>query len=391
MALTDAACRNAKASERDFKLSDSGQLYLLVRPNGSKLWRLNYRFNGRQRTLSLGSYPKVSLSQARAVREASKDKLAAGYDPGQVDLPDGMLSISRQFKTVATEWFNGKSVNWVPAHASRVWSRLERDVFPAIGSKDVAAINPGEVLAIIRSVESRDALDVAKRIRQTVSSIFRYAVASSLATLDPAAPLVDALRPKPRVKHMAALREGDLAEFFERLGSYDGNRQTALAIELVAHTFVRTKEIRFARWRELEPDLWRIPAERMKMGKEHIVPLTPHVRTLFAALRDQSDGSDWVFPGEKPGKPISENTMIFGLYRMGYHSRATIHGFRSTASTILNESGLWRPDAIERQLAHVPKNEVRSAYNAALYLKERAEMMEWYSAFLMERAQEQGR
>ena len=208
-----------------------------------------------------------------------------------------------------------------------------------------------------------------------MSSVFRYAIASGDAKRDPAADLRGALKVAPKVKHMASLAAGEIQGFLGKLRQYDGSPQTALAIEFTMRTMVRTGEMRFAKWAEFEGDTWRVPASRMKMGREHIVPLVPLTIGLLEKLRAIASGSEWVVPGDVGNKPISENTMLYALYRMGYHSRLTVHGLRGIASTVLNESGLWSPDAIERQLAHVPSDKVRSAYNAAQYLPERRRMM----------------
>ena len=270
----------------------------------------------------------------------------------------------------------------MPSHANRVLSRLEHDIFPPLGRRAIAAIEAPEILAALRAAEARGALDVAKRLRQHVSMIFRFAVAEGLVKRDPTVDLSHALAPSPPVKHMASLSSGELAEFFDRLRCYDGSEQTRVAIELMLHTMVRTADLRETRWSEVGRDAWRIPAARMKMSREHIVPLTPASQRLLRRLRELAGGSEFVVPGEKPGKPISQNTMIFALYRMGYHSKLTIHGFRRTASTILNESGLWDAEWIERQLAHVEGNKIRAAYNAAQYLEHRRRMMEWWSKYL---------
>ncbi|WP_434620352.1 tyrosine-type recombinase/integrase [Tabrizicola sp. M-4] len=380
MALTDAQCRAAKASEKVQKLSDARGLFLQVTPGGSKLWRMNYRWQGKQRTAAFGAYPQVSLATARLRAAELKDKLAAGIDPA---LKEGATPAPQKpFKDAAREWFNAREATWVSGYANRIWARLQADIFPTIGTKDVSSITPAEILALLREVENRNALEMAKRLRQTLSAIFRFSVANGWATSDPAAPLAGALKSPPRQKHRAALKEGQLKEYFAALDAYSGDPATALGLRIIAHTFVRSSELRLATWDEFEGDTWRIPAEKMKMRKEHIVPLSSQVQDMFKELKELACGLKWVLPGQSGHKPISENTLIYGLYRMGYHSRASVHGFRSTASTILNESGLWRADAIERQLAHVPANEVRSAYNAALYLEERRRMMQWYSDFL---------
>jgi integrase len=368
MPLTDAACRNAKPSEKPRKLADAGNLYLLVQPTGSRLWRMNYRFGGKQKTLAFGKYPDVSLAEARLRRDNARLLLATGLDPAD---PKPVDAIS--FEEVALEWLQAR-IDWTPRHQSRVMTRIEADIFPQFGHIAVSKLEAPMILAALRKVEDRGSFEMAKRLRQAVGQIMRYAIATGRASRDPAADLKGAMKPSPRVRHMAALREKDLPEFMAKLAAYDGDLRTRLAIEVVMHTFVRTGELRTARWSEIEGDIWRIPADRMKMGREHVVPLTPQTLALLDQLRAE--------PTDGFVCKMSENTMLYAMYRMGYHSRATIHGFRSTASTILNESGLWSPDAIERQLAHVPGNVVRSAYNAAQYLPERKRMMEWWSDFL---------
>ena len=368
MPLTDTACRNAKPTDKPRKLTDSGNLYLLVQPTGARLWRMNYRFQGKQKTLAFGKSPEVGLADARVRRDDARMILASGLDPAD---PRPVDSVS--FEEVARDWLKGRA-SWSRGHFARVMSRLEDDIFPQFGHMAISKIEAPTILAALRKVEDRGAMEIAKRLRQTIGQIMRYAIATGRASRDPAADLRGAMKESPRVRHMAALRDKDLPKFFEALGAYQGDARTKLAIEFVARTFVRTGELRFAKWPEIEGDLWRIPEERMKMKREHLVPLTPQCLDLLARLKEVSDG-DYICR-------LSENTMIYGMYRMGYHSRATMHGFRSTASTILNESGLWSPDAIERQLAHVSSNTVRSAYNAAQYMPERRRMMEWWNDYL---------
>lgn len=379
MPLTDAQCRAAKAAEKVQKLSDGRGLFLQITPGGSKLWRMAYRWQAKQRTAAFGSYPDVSLANARIKAAELKDKLAAGTDPAAKAVTAAAALPQRTFEAAAREWFRSQEARWVSGYAARIWSRLEADVFPKVGKTDVGALAPADVLALLREVEKRNALEMAKRLRQTISAVCRYAVANGWATQDPAAPLAGAMKARPRQQHRAALKETELPAFFNALRTYSGDLSTAIALKLIAHTFVRSSELRFARWDEIEGEIWRIPADRMKMRKEHLVPLSKQTKAMFKELKELAGGNEWVLPGVSGHKPISENTLIFGLYRAGYHSRATVHGFRGTASTILNESGLWRPDAIERQLAHVPANEIRSAYNSAMYLEERKNLMQWYS------------
>lgn len=369
--LTDAKCRNVKPLDRHQKLSDGGGLYLLVLSSGGKSWRLAYRFGGKQKAISLGKYPAVSLLQARELREAAKRKLALGKDPADKEE-------AATFEAFAVRWHIAQKEQWVEAHAERVLARMERDVLPEIGHMPIDKIEPTDILALLRKVEQRGALDISKRLRQSIGAVFRFAIAEGKVKLNPAADVGDALKPRPKVRHFASLKAAEIPALVEAIHAYQGEAQTRLALFLTLHTFVRTNETRGARWSEFEglrsdAPLWRIPKERMKMGREHLVPLTPQVVAILRELRDLGDG-DMVFDG------MSQNTMIFALYRMGYHSRLTVHGFRSMASTVLNEHGFNR-DWIERQLAHVD-NEVRGAYNSAEWLKGRREMMEWWSNYL---------
>jgi integrase len=386
MPLTDAACRNAKPKDRPFKISDGGGLRLVVTPSGTKHWRLAYRFGGKEKTLSFGSYPKVRLVDARERRDDAKRLLREGIDPGAAmrrQMKARQTPPSDRFEDIAREWHANAKTAWVMAHAERVLARMVHDVFPKIGSMPIDSIEARDVLAMIRAVEARGALDIAKRIRQSVGAVFRFAIATGRAKRDPSADLRGALKPSPRPRHHAALKESQLPEFLMRLDGYDGEPRTRLAIQLVVLTLLRTNEVRFGAWEEVEgldgdSPLWRIPAERMKARREHLVPLAPQAVAILKALKEMSFSSSFMFPS--PGKygVMSQNTMIFALYRMGYHSRLTIHGLRRTASTILNENGFNR-DWIERQLAHSDQDEIRAAYNAAEWLQGRRQMLVWWA------------
>jgi integrase len=381
MPLSEAKCRNEKPGEKQKKLSDGGGLYLLVLPTGGKSWRLGYRFGGKQKAISFGPYPAVSLSEARGKRDDAKKLLAAGKDPGVRQEPKP----GNTFEDIARRWHDNEKSGWVKAHADRVLSRIERDVFPQIGSKPITEIEAPEILELLRKVEARGALDISKRLRQSIGSVFRFAIAEGKARHNPAADVGDALKPKPKVKHFASLKAADIPALIETINAYDGEHQTRLALLLTLHTFVRTSETRYAAWPEFEgldgPEpLWRIPKERMKMGREHLVPLSPQAVAILREIRALNDAF-YLFPGANGRGVMSQNTMIFALYRMGYHSKLTVHGFRSMASTILNEAHFNR-DWIERQLAHVEDNEVRGAYNAAEWLPSRRDMMIWWSNYL---------
>lgn len=373
MPLTDSACRNAKPQDKPYKLTDGAGLYLLVQVNGSRLWRFDFAHAGKRKTAALGKYPVVSLADARLHRERMKEALRDGRDPTD-KRAEGVT-----FGVVARDWFAANKSKWKTSYSARFWSRIEDDILPTLGGRELVSIEAPEVLALLRSIEDRDAIYTAKRICEMVSTIYRYAIAEGHTKFNPAADLKPALKPMPKREHRAKLIEKELPEFFKRLRT-SGTGATQTALELVAHTFVRPNEIRFGRWSEIDGDVWTIPAERMKMGKTHLVPLTPQVQKLLARLRDLSNGSEWLLPGrDSAKKPVSENAMLYFLYDLGYHKKATVHGFRGTASTALNECGLWQSDWIERQLAHVPMDKVRSAYNAAEWWPQRVRMMRWWS------------
>ncbi|KNY13647.1 integrase [Shinella sp. SUS2] len=391
MPLTDVFCRNVKPSEKPQKISDGGGLFLLVEPRGSKLWRLAYRFNGKQKTLSLGIYPAVSLKDARDHRDRAKELLARGIDPGEHKKQEKRtkrLEAGNTFETVAREWFDAQKSGWTPGYADRILRRLEADIFKLIGRRPINEIEPPELLDAIRQIERRNAIVLARRLLQVCGQVFRYAVASGLAKRDPSQDIRGALRSAGPKKHRTALKEAELPEYLATLDAYEGDRRTVLALKLVLHTFLRTSEIRFGAWSEFEAlgserALWRIPAERMKARSEHLVPLTPQVESILGELRRLSGNSPYILPAKTKEGVISQNTLIYALYRMGYHSRATVHGFRGTASTILNENGFNR-DWIERQLAHAERDGVRAAYNSAEWLPDRRRMLLWWSGHIEE-------
>lgn len=373
MPLTFVQCEKTKPEESQKHLPDGNGLYLTIFPSGKKMWCFRYRFEGKQKRLWLGTFPDIGIAHARSLRDSAKLVLNDGIDPADVELDaEGPIS----FEKVGREWFEIQRPAWSPAHARRVKSRIENDLFGAFGKRPIVSITRKEVLAAIRAVEDRGAIDMAKRVYQYATQIFTFALNEEYIESNPAVGLTSNLKRRPPTQHHARLKVHELPEFFERVNRYDGEL-TRIGLKLIAHTFVRTRELVGARRSELDFDagMWRIPGERMKNRLDHIVPLTPTTTSLFRRLDDMAGGKDVLLE-------ISQNTMIFAMYRMGYHTKATVHGFRGTASTILNESGLWRSDAVERQLAHVEQNEVRSAYNAAEYIGERREMMAWYSEFL---------
>ncbi|QJU58359.1 integrase arm-type DNA-binding domain-containing protein [Sphingomonas sp. AP4-R1] len=382
MALKELEARYATKRSKDYKLADGGGLYLLVRPTGSKLWRMKYRFADREKLLSFGRYPDLSLADARLKRAEAKLALAAGRDPGAKETaPAG-----KTFEETATAWHQNRVEALDEAHANRIMARLKRDAFPALGAMSLRQIKPADVLAMIRSVEARGALDVSRRLKQHVSQVYRFAIPQGWADSDPAAYLSDLLKPKPRVRHMPRVGIDELPALVRAIDGYDGEENpkrraiTRAALLFTRLTWARTSETRLATWAEIkrldgpEP-IWRMPPDRMKMEREHIVPLSTQAVDLLKTLRAHSR-SAFLFPGERPDKPLSQNTMIYRFYRMGYRGRQTVHGFRGLASTWANEAECYRPDWIEMALAHADEDEIRSAYNSALYLSPRRRMLQ---------------
>ncbi|WP_168562379.1 integrase arm-type DNA-binding domain-containing protein [Rhizobacter sp. SG703] len=384
MPLTDTAIRNAKSAPKPVKMFDAGGLFLLVQPTGSKLWRLKYRFGGKEKLLALGAYPEVGLRDARTRRDRAREQLANDEDPGQLRKIDKLLkrtAADNAFESVARAWWQNWKADKTERHADQVLRRLEADVFPDLGALPLSSITAPLLLSVCLKVQNRGAADIAKRAYQGCSQIFRYAIAHGLIDRNPAADVrpSDALRPTRKVNH-ARLDAKEVPELLRKIEAYDGSPLTRCALKLMALTFVRTTELIAARWSEfdLEAGQWRIPAERMKKRRPHIVPLSKQALAVVADLQTFRNLSDMVFPGERDhDKPMSNNTILFALYRMGYHSRMTGHGFRGVASTILHELG-HRHDLIELQLAHQEQNEVSAAYNHATYVPQRTKMMqEW--------------
>jgi len=384
--LIDSYIKTRKAKKSPYKLFDGEGMYLLVTPAGRKYWRLKYRFAGKEKLLALGVYPDVGLAAARVKRTDARKLLTDNIDPGlakKEQIRSERIKAGNSFEATAREWHDNQKHKWTESHADRVLVSLEGNIFPSLGARPIAEITAAELLDVLRVIEKRGALEIAARVLQRCSAIFRYAIASQRTRTNPAADLKGALKP-PNRKHYSALAAEDLPEFLTKLEQFDGYETTKLAIHLLMLTFVRTGELRAARWDEfdLPGKQWRIPANRMKMGVEHLVPLSDQAIVVLERLQYLTSAYDLVFPGRsKADKPMSENTVLYGLYRMGYHSRATGHGFRTTASTVLNELG-FDSDAIERQLAHGEKDKVRAAYNRAKYLDKRKAMMQAWADYL---------
>jgi len=385
--LTDLAIQNEKPTDKPFKISDGGGLHLLVQPDGGRYWRLAYRFAGKQKTLALGVYPAVTLKAARKKAADARALLEAGADPAverKTSKAVKRLNADNTFEAIGREWWENKRGEWVDHHAERVIGYLAKDVFPALGSSPIVEITPPQLLDVIRRVERRGALDVASRELQFCTSIFRFAIQTGRATINPAAELSGALKSR-KPQHRPSLKITDLPLFFERLEESPSGLIAKTAVRMIIYTFLRPGEIRTARWQDfdLKNAEWRVPESLMKMKTEHIVPLSRQALAMLEELRPLTGRGELLFPGErKRTQPISENTMNAVMNRMGYQGMATPHGFRATASSFLNEQGFHR-DAIERQLAHMERNKVRSAYtHHAEYLDERKRMMQWWADYL---------
>lgn len=386
MSLSDTKARNAKPKSKPFKIADGEGLYLLVTPSGSKYWRLRYFFNGKEKLLALGVYPEVGLADARERRSQARKQLAAGKDPSEIKKQtrrESTASCDNSFETIAREYLEKRAHEWTPGHVIAKRGHLERYLLPRLGSRPIGEITALEVLEVLRAVEAKGILDTTKRLRQVAGQVFMYAIATGRADRNPVPDLRGALK-APVVKHHTYLSEAEMPEYLNKLSDYNGSPLTKLALQFLLLTFVRTIEQRGAQWPEIDFDKaeWRIPAERMKMKEQHIVPLSKQAVEVLRQIKKLTGHRQFVFANEhNPASFMSENTMLYALYRMGYHSRATGHGFRSTASTILNENG-FPPDVIERQLAHGERNKVRAAYNHAQYLPERRKMMQWWADYL---------
>ncbi|MGC1808505.1 MAG: integrase arm-type DNA-binding domain-containing protein [Candidatus Binataceae bacterium] len=390
-ALTDPKVRNAKCGIKSRKLFDGRGLFLLVTPSGGKWWRFKYRFEGKAKTISLGVYPSVGLKEARERHDKARKLVAAGVDPsadrkaakaaqGAAERGEGDT-----FEAVAREWFGKFSPAWVKGHADIVIHRLERDVFPWLGERMTGEIAPAELLAVLRRIESRGALETAHRVKQICGQVFRYGVATGRAQRDPSGDLRGAL-PPPKEKHHAAFTNpAEIAGLMRSIAGYQGTFAVRCALRLAALTFVRPGELRKAEWSEFDLDgaAWRIPAARMKMRAEHLVPLSRQAVEVLRELHPLTGGGRYVFPSARTTlRPMSENAITAAIRYMGYEQgKMTGHGFRTVASTTLNELG-WSADAIERQLAHSERDEVRGAYNRAAYLDERTRMMAAWADYL---------
>jgi integrase len=402
MPLTDAKIRNTKPGDKPIKLTDGGGLYLEVRTTGAKLWRYRYRIAGKENVFAVGEYfndkrgGHISLDDARGERDKARALIKQGIHPAHNRQAARLATNAENantFEAVAREWIAKKKQGWTPYYLRQVERFHETDVFPYVGNLPIRNVTAAHLLEIVRRIEGRGAETVALLVRQWASAIFRYAVATLRADADPAAALKGAIH-RPKVEHHKPLSRDQIADFVKALDSYGGYRTTVIALRLMLLTFVRTVELRGALWTEIDLDRaeWRIPAERMKMREPHIVPLSRQAVELLRELHTYTGGRGFMFPNYRnPKTCMTATTLNRALERMGFNGKDSIgfsaHGFRATASTILNELN-FRPDVIERQLAHAERNKVRASYNQAEYLEERRAMMQQWADLTDEMAKD---
>ncbi len=408
MPLTDAKIKNAKPRPKVYKLFDGGGLFILVKPNGSKLWRLAYRHEGKQSVIALGAYPDISLAGqtvamnggekwidgARELAAQARRLLGQGVDPAadrkarkaaQVNEDD---QLENTFEAVAREWFGRFKPGWVPGHARTIMLRLNRYVFPVLGSRPIGEVKAPELLALLRQLEDRGVLETAHRVKAICSQVFRFAVATGRAERDPSADLRGALPPKQPRHFSAILDPPEIARLLVAIEAYQGTHPVKCALQLAPLVFVRPGELRRAEWSEVSLDAaeWTIPAEKMKIGMPHTVPLSRQAVTILRDLQPLTGGGRYLFPSVRtPERPMSENTVNAALRGLGYPKEViTGHGFRAMARTILDEVLHYRVDVIEHQLAHTVRDPLGRAYNRTQHLDERRKMMQGWADYLDE-------
>ena len=389
MPLTDSVCRNVKPADKAQKLYDSGGLFLQVTPKGQKYWRLKYRFADKEKLLALGVYPTIPLIEARKKRDAAKDKLANGIDPALAKKDDKRklrVKSENTFESIAREWHAHQKQHLTPSYWNSILTRLQADIFTQIGAYPIQDITAPQILDALRLIEKRGAHDIAKRSLQMCGQVFRYAIVTGRTDRNPATDLRGALKPA-RASHYAAITIKELPEFVKTLERNDARLYalTRLAIRFMMLTFVRTGELIKAQWHEIDEQnaVWEIPAERMKMRRPHIVPLSKQALAIIQELKTYKGAGDHLFPSQiKPRNHMSNNTILKALERMGYKGRMTGHGFRALAMSTIKEKLKYRHEVVDRQLAHAQRNKIDAAYDRAQFLDDRTIMMQEWADYL---------
>lgn len=383
MPLTDLEIRRSKPREKSYTLNDGNGLSLLIEPNGSKGWRFRYRFDGKPKMLSLGTYPTISLTDARQKRDEAKKLVVTGINPSEVrkrEKQDRQNAIGNTFESIAREWYEKRFDRWSASYAEEMIKTFEIDVFPYIGNRPIAEIKPMELMGVLSLLDERGATEKLRKVRQRCGEVWRYAIVTGRADYNPAPDLVSAFAPHKK-EHYAFLKSDELPEFFRVLNTYSGSFLVKTAMRLQILTGLRPGELRQAEWTEIdfEKKIWEVPAERMKKRRPHCVPLPEQAIYLLEQLKPITGQYRYIFPGRiHHSKPMSEMALNVLIRRIGYAGRVTGHGFRHTMSTILHEQG-YNTAWIEMQLAHVDKNSIRGTYNHAQYLDGRREMLQWYA------------
>ncbi|HIC7824912.1 TPA: tyrosine-type recombinase/integrase [Enterobacter hormaechei] len=386
MPLTDLEIRRSKPREKPYTLNDGSGLSLLIEPNGSKGWRFRYRFDGKPKMLSLGTYPLVSLTDARQKRDEAKKLVASGINPSDVrkrDKQERQNEIGNTFEAIAREWYEKRTDRWSAGYAEEMMKTFETDVFPFIGGRPIAEIKPMELMGVLSRLDERGATEKLRKVRQRCGEVWRYAIVTGRAEYNPAPDLVSAFVPHKK-EHYAFLKHEELPEFFRTLNTYSGSIVVKLAMRLQVLTGLRPGELRQGEWAEIdfEKRLWEVPPSRMKKRRPHCVPLSAQAIAILEQLKPITGHYQFIFPGRiHHSKPMSEMAMNVLIRRIGYAGRVTGHGFRHTMSTILHEQG-YNTAWIETQLAHVDKNSIRGTYNHAQYLDGRREMLQWYADYI---------
>ncbi|MBC8952291.1 integrase arm-type DNA-binding domain-containing protein [Xenorhabdus sp. PB62.4] len=386
MKLTARQVETVKPQDKDFKLSDGGGLYLLVKTTGSKYWRLKYRIAGKEKLLAIGTFPLITLAEARRKRDEAKKLIAEGIDPNQDKKQKKLAAqgeISNTFESITREWYEGRKDRWSVGYREDMMDAFEKDVFPYIGHRPIAEIKPLELLDPLSIMEKRGVTDKLKKVRQRCGEVWTYAIITGRAEYNPAPDLASAFIPHQR-EHYAHLSVDELPEFLRSIDKYMGSQIVRTALRMLILTGVRPGELRKAEWSEIDLDkaVWTIPAAKMKMRRTHVVPLSEQVIDLLKQIQPISGSYQYVFPSRTDyRKHISDMAINTMIRRMGYSGRATGHGFRHTMSTILHDQD-FNTAWVEKQLAHVDKNSIRGTYNHAQYLDGRREMLQWYADYM---------